>query len=39
LRRTWGWLTRKGVPDPKRWAAEKAQAEREQAENEKAKDE
>jgi hypothetical protein len=39
LRRSWGWLTRQGVPDPKRWAAEKAQAEREQAENEKAKDE
>jgi hypothetical protein len=37
LRRSWGWLTRQGVPDPKRWAAEKAQAEREQAENEKAK--
>jgi hypothetical protein len=40
LRRSWKeWLTRQGVPDPKRWAAdEKAQAEREQADNEKAND-
>ena len=37
LRRSWGWLTRQGVPDPKRSAAEKAQAERELVENEKAK--